>query len=778
MALRLQGRYTVTIVTLIVAVVVVLTAVLMTRFRADHQDLARTSAYLMSQELESQVIRRGESAVRFLADSLTNPMYQYDMEEIGNLLEAARREPDVLFTHVYDAQGRLLHDGTGTISTFGDTINAPAMDLPVGTEPLLRHRMSRDVLTVASPVWIGDTPLGGVRIGLSISAIRDDIARTSAAFTQMESNRIRRSMIAVLVTTTLLTLIGILLAMAVSRRMIFPIKELASYAKAVGRGHYDAPLISQKPDELGELALAFQQMSQDLDRTTVSKRHVDNIIDNMHDTLTVLDETGRIRTVNQAMCQLTGCREDELVGRPMQALFTPSEWPAVRGFLNQVGQPDAATHLETTYVTRGGEVAVSLSASHLTGADGRREGLICMAQDITLIKQAEAERLRLETEMAHAQRLESLGVLAGGIAHDFNNILTAIMGNAALARTAVDRGQGMGPQLARIEEGSRRAADLCKQMLAYAGKGQIAVEPIDLNALIDEITQLVAVSIPKHVEIHYQRDDALPAIGADQAQLQQVIMNLVINASEAIDKSTGRIDVVTRTVRVDKDYLVRHGVDQDLPDGRYVMLAVRDNGCGMDEETLSRIFDPFYTTKFAGRGLGMSAVVGIVRGHNGAMTVRSRPGMGTTFRLLFPAVNSAPVQIASKPEPVSQVTGHGTVLVVDDEAPLRELAVAILEPMGFQVLTADDGQHGVEMYRDHRDKVVAVLLDMTMPRMNGADAFKALRKIDPEVRVILCSGYNEQDMDPELVGQGLAGFVQKPFSPGQLRGAVQAAIVG
>ncbi len=777
MALRLQGRYTVTIVTLIVAVVVVLTVVLMTRFRTDQQDLARTSAYLMSQELESQVIRRGESAVRFLADSLTNPMYQYDMEEVGNLLEAVAREPDVLFTHVYDVDGRLMHDGSGTVTDFGDVINAPVTDLPVGTEPLLHHRMSRDVLTVASPIWIGDTPLGGVRIGLSISAIRDDIARIRAAFTKMESKRVRRSMIAVAITTTLLTLIGILLAMAVSRRMIMPIKELASYAKAVGRGNYDAPLLSQKPDELGELAQAFRQMSHDLDRTTVSKRHVDNIIDNMHDTLTVLDEDGNIRTVNRAMCQLTGYRKDELLGHPMRILFAPEQWVDVRSFLERVGEPDAPTHLETTYATKTGEVAISLSASHLIGANGRREGLICMAQDITLVKQAEAERLRLETEMAHAQRLESLGVLAGGIAHDFNNILTAIMGNAALARSAADSGQDMVPQLTRIEESSRRAADLCKQMLAYAGKGQIVVQPINLNELIGEITQLVTVSIPKHVEIHYRLEPSLPAIGADQAQLQQVIMNLVINASEAIEQRVGRIDVTTRSVKVDADYLSELGMDQDLPEGRYVMLEVRDNGCGMTEETLSRIFDPFYTTKFAGRGLGMSAVVGIVRGHNGAMAVASRPGKGTTFRLLFPTVDSEPVQITGKPEPQSHFTGHGVVLVVDDEAPLRELAVAILEPMGFEVLTANDGQHGVEVYRDHRDEVVAVLLDMTMPRMNGADAFKALRRINPEVRVILCSGYNEQDMDPELVSQGLAGFVQKPFSPGRLRGAVKEAIV-
>jgi len=238
--------------------------------------------------------------------------------------------------------------------------------------------------------------------------------------------------------------------------------------------------------------------------------------------------------------------------------------------------------------------------------------------------------------LEHTQRLESLGVLAGGIAHDFNNLLTAILGNAGLARRRTPENSPITANLKHIEDASERAADLCKQMLAYSGKGKFIVIPINLSTLITDITKLLSISITKNVSLRTDLDAALPAIEADKAQMQQVIMNLVINASEAIAEDNGNIVIHTGVMDADASYLQTTHIDDPLPSGSYVFMEISDDGCGMDQQTQKKLFDPFFTTKFAGRGLGMSAILGIVRGHRGAIKVYSEAGKGTTFKVLFP----------------------------------------------------------------------------------------------------------------------------------------------
>jgi len=393
---------------------------------------------------------------------------------------------------------------------------------------------------------------------------------------------------------------------------------------------------------------------------------------------------------------------------------------------------------------------------------------VCVDSDVT-------EQRQSQSRMEHAQRLESLGVLAGGIAHDFNNILTAIMGNAALGRMKLDDANPALAHLARIEESSQRAAELCKQMLAYSGKGQFDVKPVNLSDLVEKITKLLQVSISKNVALKFHLAKNLPAVMADTAQLQQIIMNLVTNASEAIAEKSGVISLSTGMMHTDDAYLRETCSAADAGKGRYVFLEVADTGCGMDALTQKKLFDPFFTTKFTGRGLGMSAVLGIVRGHHGAIKVYSEPGAGTTFKMLLPA---------SKAEPAEQVEnsalndwrGAGVVLIVDDEETIRETAAMMLEEMGFDTLTAEDGKQGVEAYRTHQDKIVAVLLDMTMPKLDGKGCFRELRRINRDVRVILSSGYNEQDATNCFAGQGLSGFIQKPYTPGALRLKMQGVI--
>lgn len=396
---------------------------------------------------------------------------------------------------------------------------------------------------------------------------------------------------------------------------------------------------------------------------------------------------------------------------------------------------------------------------------------------------AEQERLKMQSQLEHTQRLDSLGILAGGIAHDFNNILTSIMGNAALAeRKAIKSPQDMPKYLSNIVHSSEKAADLCKQMLAYSGKGRFQVQAIDLSTTVEETSRLLEVSISKGVILKYNLAENLPSVEADIAQMQQVIMNLVLNASDAIGKKSGIISICTGMMQADSAYLTQTSIDDSLPDGRYVYLEVSDTGAGMDEQTQSRLFEPFFTTKFTGHGLGMSAVQGIVRGHKGAIKVYSELGRGSTFKVILP-MSEVEVDTENhlKNVSASEEAGFkfgGTILIVDDEETVRETASMMLEDMGFDILTAIDGEDGVNIYRAHQTEIVAVLMDMTMPKMDGQACFRELRRINENVKVVLSSGYNEQEATSLFTGKGLAGFIQKPYSPDFLAEKLQIALRG
>jgi len=397
------------------------------------------------------------------------------------------------------------------------------------------------------------------------------------------------------------------------------------------------------------------------------------------------------------------------------------------------------------------------------GAPVRSLGTV---QDVTVQMLAEQEQLDQQRKMEHVQRLESLGVLAGGIAHDFNNLLTAIMGNATLAREHVPEAGQAADYLDRIESTSKRAADLCQQMLAYSGKGRFVIRPVNLSDLVEEMMHLLQVSISKGIVLRLDLNRPLPAVEADVAQMQQVVMNLVTNAAEAIGERSGVITVATGVTLVDEHYLAGAVGSEKLPLGHYAYVEVSDTGIGMDEATKQRIFEPFFTTKFTGRGLGMAAVLGIVRGHKGAIRIYSEPGKGTTFKVLFPCQESAAeAGLPSEEASSRKWRSEATVLVVDDEESIREVAAMALERIGMRVMKAADGVEAVEIFKTHHAEIDAVLLDMTMPRMGGEETFVQLRRIDPKVKVVLSSGYNEQDATNRFAGKKLAGFIKKPYTP-------------
>ncbi|HEX5691703.1 MAG TPA: response regulator, partial [Roseiflexaceae bacterium] len=396
--------------------------------------------------------------------------------------------------------------------------------------------------------------------------------------------------------------------------------------------------------------------------------------------------------------------------------------------------------------------------------------------DITARKRAEEERRQLEAKLQQTQKLESLGMLAGGIAHDFNNLLTGILGYTDLALVELPPGSSARPFIEGAVSGARRAADLTSQMLAYSGKGHFVVEPLDLSGLIAEMSRLLEISISKQCTLTYDLTRDLPSIEADATQIRQVIMNLVINASEAMSDNGGTVALSTGAMDCDRAYLSEVYLDENLPAANYVYLDVVDNGVGMSEETRARIFEPFFSTKFTGRGLGLAAVLGIVRGHRAALKVYTEPFAGTTFRVLFPAVVAPAISSWQRTPEATKWRGSGTVLVIDDEYTVRNLACRMLERLGFDAIGVADGREAVELFRANPAHVRLVLLDMTMPRMDGAAVFRELWQIRSDVQVILMSGYNEQTATSQFDGNPPAAFIQKPYRFEELRAAVRKTL--
>jgi signal transduction histidine kinase/CheY-like chemotaxis protein len=384
----------------------------------------------------------------------------------------------------------------------------------------------------------------------------------------------------------------------------------------------------------------------------------------------------------------------------------------------------------------------------------------------------EEARRRLEAQVWHTQKLESIGVLAGGVAHDFNNLLVGVLGNAARALNEVPPDSPARATLQKIETAGRRAAELTNQLLAYSGRGRFTIEPVDLSALVDEMIDLIFASVSRKAEVRRELAKELPPIEGDATQLRQVVMNLLTNASDAIGDGAGQVIVRTGVRRFTRDELARGHADRDLPEGEYVFVEVADTGCGMTDATLERIFEPFFSTKFAGRGLGLAAVLGIIRGHRGAILVDTTPGRGSTFVVALPRAELAPV--TRSPRPPAPGAGQGTILVVDDEHVVRDLVRATLVESGYTVLTAVDGQDALEVFAAHGPEVRAVLLDVTMPRLGGLEVLGELRRQRPGLPVVLTSGYT---LAAELgePGRGVP-FLPKPFTPAELLHAIAGVL--
>ena len=445
----------------------------------------------------------------------------------------------------------------------------------------------------------------------------------------------------------------------------------------------------------------------------------------------------------------------EILGRDDFALFPPEVARSFREDDQKVMETGEGHTFEEHVTTDGVARTLLTTKAPYRDGSGKTIGIIAICRDITEHKQSE-EAVR------RTQKLESLGLLAGGVAHDFNNLLVAILGQTALGLSRLPADSPSRANLEKAVRAAERAADLTRQMLAYSGRGHFQVTTVDLNALILDNLHLFEVAVPKNVRLRSELEPSLPWIDADVGQIQQVVMNLITNAAEAIGDRPGTVTVTTghRVVGRRDEALWRH-TGEPLAPGTYLTLEVQDDGLGMAPDVGERIFDPFFTTKFTGRGLGLAAVLGIVRGHKGGLQVESEAGKGTLFRLVFPRSQRSPV--AREPATPAALAAAGTVLVIDDEEVVREAVADALESEGIRYRLAPDGASGVSVLREHGREIGLVLLDLSMPGRSGEETFAELRKVDDSVPVVLSSGFAEEEARRRFAARDLAGFLQKPY---------------
>ena len=494
------------------------------------------------------------------------------------------------------------------------------------------------------------------------------------------------------------------------------------------------------------------------------------VMEGSTNSLVVLDLAGNIQMFNGRFEVVSGCSREELLEHPFSSLFTGDALLQVEGELQGVTTGGVERVTFETVLSRQDGLKLNLFCGAVPLVrEGTISGVVVSLDDITERINAEEDRLVLERHLLKTQKLESLGVLAGGIAHDFNNILTIILGYCYIMKDEGDPASAHADYVQKIEGAANRAGDICQQMLSYAGRNELQHSPIEMNSLVDDMVKMLSSGIKKNVTIERDLRGVLVII-SDNSQIQQIVMNLIINAAEAIGDKIGTIRITLNKVELTAGGAETDVTGKTIPAGRYVCLEVSDNGCGMDKETQERIFEPFYTTKFAGRGLGMSSTLGIIKSHDGALQLSSIPGAGTTFRayLPLPAVPDS-AEIIPATCQIPYVQGSGTILLVDDEKELRVLGPIRLKAIGFSALTAANGLEALEIYRERGDEIGLVLLDLLMPEMDGIETYQRLREISRTIPIVFCSGCNIEEIPSGILDDEHSNFLKKPYKPDQLR---------
>jgi PAS domain S-box-containing protein len=493
------------------------------------------------------------------------------------------------------------------------------------------------------------------------------------------------------------------------------------------------------------------------------------ILESIEDGYYEIDIAGTFTFLNDSFCKIGGYSKDEVLGMNYRKFMDKENAQKVYKVFNQVyaiGTPTKRSNYEILNKD-GSKRYVEVSISLIRNKEGQPIGFQGIMRDVTDRKHAEEEKKKLEAQLQTAQRMESIGTIAGGIAHNFNNLLMGIQGNASLVLLDVDSDHPHHKHLNNVKDLVKNGAKLTSQLLGYAREGKYEVKPISLNQLVKETAHTFRVN-RKEIIVHQELAEKLYGIEVDHEQIEQVLLTMYVNAADAMP---GGGDLFLKTMNVtDKDMT---GKPYEPKPGNYILLTVRDTGVGMDKNTMDRIFDPFFTTKglARGTGLGLASAYGIVKGHGGYIDVHSENGKGTTFEIYLPATEKEVEE--EKVLSGELVEGKETVLLVDDKEPILEVGEQILKKMGYEVLLACNGQEALELYEKDHNKIDMVLLDMVMPGMGGGKTYDKMKEINPEVKVLLLSGYSIDGEATEILERGCDGFIQKPFDLVQLSRSVR-----
>jgi PAS domain S-box-containing protein len=593
--------------------------------------------------------------------------------------------------------------------------------------------------------------IGFVRIAISSSMIRSDI----------KDIILMNVMVAALITLVAIISINILIGRLVTGPVMGLYHSVSMFKNGIMPD--DSFMPGDSAGEIRELSVEFSHMCRAIkdkeDKLVESDRRIRSLFERVEHAIFRLDKEGDIVEANSRFTELFG----EVSGLCDILIGDRSAPDCLRNAISERG-----LHIEDRAVSgRGEELFISLSLYPEYDAHGNVTAFDGYVIDVT-------EKKRMEERLIRSQKMEAVGTLAGGMAHDFNNLLTAILGYAEIILSMTKEGDPFNKPATIIYDAAKRGADFGKKILTITRKEKMEAKLVNINEIVRNSIELLQRSIPKNIEIVTHLHEGLPLTKADPSQLQQVIINLVVNASDAMPNG-GRLSIETAAVGMENS--ASNYIDSET--GGFVKLGISDTGIGIDTVTQRKIFDPFFTTKEIGKGtgLGLYIVHSIVNNHGGYINLYSEPLKGTQFRIYLPVTNAVEVEEEFKNV---NITGSGTVLVIDDEADVRELCRDMLEPLGYNVLLAANGSAGVNVFREMKDAISLVVLDMIMPKMGGSEVFQALKMISDDVKILLCSGYSQNGFAgiDELLKRGAVGFVQKPFSRQTIAVAIKKAISG
>lgn len=766
MKLGLRGKYTLIIVGLIVGSVSLLAGVLMFQFASSLSRLMRASADAMSRDLLAQVNKRGEALTHFLSETLINPLYYYDLEEIRLLLQAAKEREDVVFAYVFDPDGKIVHDGTEEISAFGQSVDEASGSVMHQKSGITVTTVGENVVSVSRVIKIGDTSLGGVMVGFSLENVKLDIAAANAGLKEIGLAGMRQNLIASVITTLGLIAFGVVLSFSVAGRLTRPIRDMVGFARQVGRGDYGGRISSERRDEIGELVRAFDQMCRDLNVTTLSKNYVEDIIGSMSDALVVLNPENKIVMVNKAMCVLLGYQRAELMDQPFETFFSQERLPGVRMWLRELIREGSIVSSDRHFLAKnGGEVPVALSGAVLWDDSQKMRGVVCVAQDITQRIRAQEVMLMAKEEAEEASRAKSQ--FLANVSHEIRTPMNGVLGMTdLLLNTSLSDEQWRFAKA--IQRSGEMLLGVINDILDFskieAGKMELEIIDFDLRQLVEDVVEMFAQRArSKGLElISYMPAEVQSAVRGDPGRLRQVLVNLVSNAIKFTEHGEVLVQVGNRAQEADRYRL---------------HFSVMDTGIGIRPEVLSKLFKPFSqadgstTRKYGGTGLGLTISKELVEMMKGQLGVESRPGEGSTFGFTVPLQGqSSGIKEVSSPN--YNLKGL-QVLIVDDNDTNRSILEHQMVVWGISIGSAADGPRALEMLRKAAEQgrpYDLVVLDMIMPGMDGIELAASI-KADPlfaGIRIVLlASGVLSGDAK-EAINAGIMGYLTKPVRQSEL----------